>query len=77
MMTSVLHFGVHDVKAHVTREPAGPFLRGAPGAWMRLSTLPSPLFSRAGGVGDGALVIAQAAVGPMSRLGASPIFYLE
>lgn len=27
MMTSVLHFGVHDVKAHVTREPAGSFLR--------------------------------------------------
>ncbi len=68
MMTSVLRFGVLDVKAHVTPEPAGPFLRGAPGAWMRLSTLPFPLFSLPGGVGDGALVIARAGEGPLGGL---------
>lgn len=68
---------VLDVKAHVAPEPAGSFLRGAPGAGMRPSALPFPLFPRAGGGGGVALVIARAAVGPMSRLGARSNFYLE
>lgn len=77
MMTFVLRFGVHDVKAHVTREPAGPFLRGAPGAGMRPSALPSPLFPRAAGIGGGGAVIARAAVGPPGGLRAQTNFYLE
>lgn len=53
------------------------FRGAAPGEVMRPSALPFPLFPRAGGGGGVALVIARAAVGPMSRLGASPNFYLE